>query len=157
MPTITPHRLFSVRAGCAAIIAAIVAATVATAGILASTALAADPPPASPEIADDVAPGVAPGTVPSQADYIALFFEEEPWWHHPLSLAEPPRPPREPFDPTPNYVDHLRRFMSLAVATLKAGNPDVRVTTNFGRNPFDESAIDDGVRFFEQLPELDVI
>jgi hypothetical protein len=83
-------------------------------------------------------------------------FEEEPWWHRPLSLAEPPLPHREPFDPAPGYLDHLRRFMALAVDTLKAANPEIKVTTNFGRYPFDEKAIEDGVRLFERLPALDV-
>ena len=84
---------------------------------------------------------------------------EDKWWHHPLSLALPDLPPvvaAVPFDPTGDYVNQLSRFVGLAASTIKDGNPDALVTTNFGQFPFDDRAISDGMRLFDRLPGLDI-
>jgi hypothetical protein len=86
------------------------------------------------------------------------FDEDDSWWRQPSTPApdEPEGPDRIPYDPTENYISELSHFMGLAVTTIEALNPHVKLTTNFGRFPFDESAIADGKRFFDELPDLDI-
>jgi hypothetical protein len=92
------------------------------------------------------------------APYDFDFDEEDLWWYHPLPavLPLPPAQVRIPYDPADNYVHELSHFMGLAVSTIRDRNPHVKVTTNFGRFPFDESAITDGRRYFGELPKLDI-
>jgi hypothetical protein len=98
------------------------------------------------------------GTGRAAGPYDFDFGEDDPWWHHPLPAILPPPPAevRVPYDPTDNYVHELSHFMGLAVSTIRDRNAAVKVTTNFGRFPWDESAITDGRRYFGELPELDV-
>ncbi|NQU97794.1 MAG: hypothetical protein HQ548_09145 [Chloroflexi bacterium] len=51
----------------------------------------------------------------------------------------------------------LGEFIRLAAETVRRGSPDTLVTTNFGRYPFDDRAILSGQRFFEALPDLDLV
>jgi hypothetical protein len=93
-----------------------------------------------------------------------LEDEEDKWWYHPLSLAllaappvtaDPPAP-AVPFDPSQDYAKQLGRFIGIASSTIKKGNAGALVTTNYGRFPFDDAAISDGIRLFERLPGLDI-
>jgi len=73
------------------------------------------------------------------------------------SDAEAEAAPDPAYVPDADYAAELAEFVRLASETVREGSPGTLLTTNFGRYPFDDRAIADGRRFFEALPDLDVV
>ena len=62
-----------------------------------------------------------------------------------------------PYVPDANYMAELSESIRLASETIRRTSPGILVTTNFGSYPFNDRAILGGRRFFEALPDLDLV